>query len=126
PRPAALRTARFIPEAIARAPSAARKPSDLPLLALRLLALLVIGAALARPIAVPARRPAARVVVLDTAGARSAATALDAARRWAEAGDTVVGSGDRRNGGTLSTGLIRALRAGSVLRDRADSLDLVI
>ncbi|HEY2805831.1 MAG TPA: BatA domain-containing protein [Gemmatimonadales bacterium] len=131
PRPAMLPTARFIPEAIARAPSPARLPSDLLLLLMRVLALLAIGAALARPVVSPPRRRVARVVVLDTAGAKSASLAHDSAVAMVQPGDTIVG-GWEVGGlggwevGTLSGGLVRALRAAAALRDHADSLELVI
>ncbi len=120
PRPAALPTARFVPVAIARAPSPANRPSDLLLLVLRVLALLAIGTALARPGLLPPRRPVARVIVMDTTGAMSVAALRDSAVALSKPGDTIVASGG------LSSGLVRAVRAASAIRNRADSLELVV
>ena len=120
PRPAALPTARFVPVAIARAPSPATRPSDLLLLALRVLVLLAAGAALARPVLSPPRRSLARVIIVDTTGARSVAAARDSAADIMQGGDsTLVGAG-------LSPLLVQAVRAAAAIRDRADSLELVI
>src|SRR5262245_53869585 len=50
PPPAPLPTARFVPESEVRAVSRARRPTDLLLLALRVLAVMAIGAAFAQPV----------------------------------------------------------------------------
>ncbi len=127
PRPAPLPTARFVPDIAARAPSMASRPTDLLLLLVRLAAVVAIGLALARPARTPARRPIRRVVVLDRSRAvASASEATDSARAWVGTGDTLVGAGERSHVPTLSSGLIAAIRAASVMRDRADSLELVI
>lgn len=120
PRPAVLPTARFVPAAIARAPSPANRPSDLLLLVLRVLVLLAIGTALARPVPPSPRRPVARVIVMDTTGAMSAVTVRDSAVALAQPGDTTLA------GGGLSSLLVRAVRAASAIRNRADSLELVV
>ena len=60
PRPAVLPTARFVPDRPARWPSRAPRPTDLLLLALRVLAIVTIAAAFAGPIRAPrtgSRRP---------------------------------------------------------------------
>lgn len=114
PRPAPLPTARFVPDVAARAPSPARQPTDLLLLVLRVLALLVAGLALARPVVRPERRLIGRVVVADDSAA------LDSARAHATEGDSLV------TAPTLSAGLILAIRASTALRDHVDSIELVI
>ncbi len=62
PPPAILPTARFVPESDVRAVSRATRPTDLLLLALRALAVLLIGAAFARPVP-DAPGPQVRTVV---------------------------------------------------------------
>ena len=71
PRAVMLPTARFIPESSARAVVRAARLSDPWLLALRVLLLLLLGTALARPVRVPQRERIARVILAD----RSAAAA---------------------------------------------------
>ena len=149
PRSALLPTARFVPDVPARATSSGRRPADAPLLALRVAALLAIGAALAGPVATPPRRPVARVVLADVSRAvRSLAEVRDGATRFLEAGGALVvfdstarvvrgdtsaargaiaarGPG-RRPPGSLSAALALAVRAAGELRARADSLELVV
>jgi len=121
PRPAPLPTARFVPDLSVRAPSLARTPSDPLLLALRVLALAAAGLALARPHPAPARRPVARVVAVAASPAmRSAPASLDTARALLGDGDTLVLAP------TISATLIAAIRASSAVRDRADSVELVL
>jgi hypothetical protein len=124
PRPAPFPTARFVPDVPARAPSAARKPTDLLLLLLRVLAIMAVGLALARPRVTPERRPLARVVLLGD----SSAAARDSARAYLGAGDTLVESESLRvrESERLSALLVRGIRASEALRDRADSIELVI
>lgn len=75
PHPMMLPTARFVPEAAVRAPAFHRRPSDLLLLALRVAALLLLGAALARPEITGPRRPVAALTIGDSVGSLSAAFA---------------------------------------------------
>ena len=77
PRPAVLPTARFVPDDPARWPSRAPRPTDLLLLALRVLALAVIAAAFAQPVRDPDRVVTTRIVLLD----RSRAVAAEQAAR---------------------------------------------
>lgn len=124
PRAAPFPTARFVPDVPARAPSPARKPTDLLLLSLRVLALLAAGLALARPRLAPERRPLARVVLLGD----SRATARDSALAYVGVGDTLVRL-EQVNASapaSLSPLLVGGVRASAALRDRADSIELVI
>jgi hypothetical protein len=126
PRPAPLPTARFVPDVPARAPALATRPSDMVLLALRVLAVLAAGLALSRPVRAPARRFVARVVVADLSrAARSAAEVRDSARVLAGPGDTLLAV-DSAARGSISGALVTAVRAASRLQGRADSLELVL
>lgn len=142
PKAVPLPTARFAPERPARAQPRALSPEDLLLLLVRILALLFVGAALARPVVAPPRRPVAHVVVVDRSRAvASGAEVTAAAGPFLGAGDALVlfdssatvAGGDSLEGltpspgrGRLSTGLVAALRAASALRDAADSFELVL
>lgn len=144
PRPAVLPTARFVPDRPARWPSRAPRPTDLLLLALRVLAVLVIAAAFARPVRTPARAAVIRIVLVDRGGGVADANALrDSARAVVREGDVMIafdsaanvvpaGAADssmlsRTNApSSLSAALVAAERAAVSLRDRADSIELVI
>jgi len=115
PKPRLLPTARFVPEAAVSAPSPASRPADLVVLALRALALLCAGAALARPVPAPPRA-VLRVVVAH------GPDALPGARALLGPGDTLVVS----ETGTLSAALVRARRAAARVAGRADSIELVL
>lgn len=145
PRMVPLPTARFAPARPVRARSRAMRPQDLLLLLLRVLLVLAVGAALAKPVLQPSPRPAARIVVVD----RSRAVAdpretADSARALLGDGDalvfldsvaTVVRTGATDSLGTLvatpgagrlSSALVVALRTASAMRETADSLELVV
>lgn len=144
-RTAPLPTTRFIPEAPATATTRAARPTDLVLLALRVLALLLIGAAFAEPVWRPERRPLARVVLLDASRAvANPAAARDSAAARLEPGDVLVvfdsvarvlsgeladslpaGAGSPTPG-SLSAALLAAYRAAATLHERADSVELVL
>ena len=145
PRAVPFPTARFVPARSVRAPSRSTRPTDLPLLLLRVFALLLAGAAFARPALEGARRPLARVVALDlSASAKSVSAARDSAARYLRAGDLLVAfdsaarliPGDARDTlvvldessapGSLSAALAAATRAAFTLGDRADSVELVL
>ncbi|HEU4586504.1 MAG TPA: BatA domain-containing protein [Gemmatimonadaceae bacterium] len=145
PRTMAFPTARFVPARSVRAPSRSTRPADIPLLLLRVLAVLLLGAAFARPALEPERRPIARVVALDlSASAHSRSAARDSAARYLRAGDLLVVfdsaarliTGDPRDSldalegsraaGSLSAALAASTRAAAALRDRADSVELVL
>src|ERR1700736_5693445 len=82
-RPAAylLPTTRFIPDRHSLVSRVATRPRDLLLLALRVLLLLVAGAAFARPVLTPTRGAVARVVLLDQSRAVADAPAAVARAR---------------------------------------------
>ena len=137
-------TARFVPSGTARAIRRALRPDDLLLLALRVVMVLLAGAALARPVLSPDRRAVARVVVLD----RSRAVAeIDAARDsvrslmangdvlvvFDSAARVVAGTLDslgaiERTGarGNLSAALVTAIHASARLRGQADSIEIAL
>ncbi|HEY9427908.1 MAG TPA: BatA domain-containing protein, partial [Gemmatimonadaceae bacterium] len=145
PRAVPFPTARFVPARSVRAPSRSTRPADLLLLLLRVLALLLLGAAFARPALKAERRPLARVVALDlSASGRSWSAARDSAARYLRTGDLLVVfdsaarliPADGRDSlaalvgshspGSLSAALAAATRAATMLRDRADSVELVV
>lgn len=144
PTSSPLPTARFVPRGSVRVTTVSR-PRDLLLLALRMLAVLLIGLAFARPAMVPERRAVARVVLADVS--RSVADigeVRDSAAVLLRAGDVLVpydlnaraihdaaadsAAGLERSDGKarLSSGLIVALRSAAELRDEADSVELAI
>ena len=145
PRAGILPTARFVPDLPANATARATRPSDLVLLLLRVLLVLAAGAGLAKPVVKPTRAANARVILMDLSRAATDSAALrDSVRALHREHDAVVlfGSSARivsanavdsiraaaftTARGNLSAALITAMRAGSSLRDRADSIELVI
>ena len=145
PRAAILPTARFVPDTQATAVAAAPRPTDVPLMLLRVLLILAAGAGLAKPVLTPPRQASARVILVDVSrSARDSIAIRDSVRTLYREGDAMVlfdsstrmlagNVGDsiaalrpsmRR--GNVSAALIAALRAGSSLRHRADSMELVI
>jgi hypothetical protein len=116
-----LPTVRFVPPARVDVTTLTRKPEDLLLLLVRVLLVLLAGAAFARPVLVR-RRPVARVILADYSTAvADTADVADSVRRIAADGDAVVPFR-----GTLSSALISGMRSGAALRTAADSLELVI
>jgi hypothetical protein len=145
PRASILPTARFVPDLPATATSRATRPSDLLLMLLRVLIVLAVGAGLAKPILKPSRGAEARVILADVsrstgdvAALRDSVKALyrdhdalivfDSSARVISASglDSIATRGRSSKRGNLSAALIAALRAGSSLRDRADSIELVV
>ena len=145
PRAAPFPTARFVPERTARAPSRALQPTDLLLLLLRALAVLLLGAAFARPALEGARQGTRRIVLVDRSQVvASAEEARDSARAWLRPGDALVlfdsaprVIADRAEDslralalqprrGALSGALVAAQQAAALLATRADSLELVL
>lgn len=137
-----LPTARFIPDAAVTIRTFARRPEDLRLLALRVLALLLAGAAFARPVRVGPRMPLVRIILADRsrAVARPAEVAdsvralrapadlviaFDRAPTWL-APDSLGGAGQAPVRGALAPALVAALRAASAVGRTADSLELVL
>ncbi|MDB4889247.1 MAG: hypothetical protein JWL61_1102 [Gemmatimonadetes bacterium] len=148
-RPAAyvLPTTRFIPDQRTLVSRAATRPRDLLLLALRVLLLLSVGAAFARPVLTPRRGVMARVVLIDRS--RAVASPFDAVRKAkgllsdgvpttliafdsiprviaATALDSLAGAPRSDATGSLSTAFIAARRASAAMADRADSVQLVL
>jgi hypothetical protein len=143
-RVAPLPTARFLPDtaSAARSRVVQRRPADPLLLALRGLALLLLGAAFASPARTAMRTPLARVVALDISRAVADPTgARDQARTWLRDGDALVvfdtvaravpaGALDsvRFSDGpaSLSAALLAASRVAAELAGRADTVDVVL
>ncbi len=138
PRPLIYPTARFLPDQPASAPAAARRPSDLLLLLLRVAIILLIGAAFARPLRAPPRRTA-HLVLIDRSRAAprilddsvralvrqaSLVIAFDTTGREVpeatDAGD-IIRSSPR---GSLSAALLAAVRRAPTLAAEGDSLAL--
>jgi hypothetical protein len=145
PRSAILPTARFVPETRATTVAPARRPSDLLLMLLRVLLVLAAGAGLARPILTARRGAEARVILVDVSRStrdsvamrdsvraihrnQDAVVLFDSSARLVseKVDDSIAGLRATGRRGNVSAALIAALRAGSALRDRADSLELVI
>lgn len=144
PPSAPLPTARFVPPASVEVVTLVKRPEDLWLLVLRVLLVLLLSAAFARPVWVPGHRPVAKVILADL-GRQSFNIGLvrDSARAIAQSGDVVIGfdsvakrissldadwasyaGGDRD--GNLSTALVSAIRAAANLRASADSIEIVL
>lgn len=145
PRAGILPTARFIPDMPATATARATRPSDLLLMLLRVLIVLAVGAGLAKPVFRPSRGAEARVIladvsrsVRDSMAVRDSVRALyrdhdvlvlfDSSARLvaANAKDSIQVLRPTNARGNLSAAFIAAMRAGSALRDRADSIELVV
>lgn len=140
PRTFIYPTARFIPEQAASAPAASRRPSDLPLLLLRVVIILLTGTAFARP-SLPPPRHTTRLVLLDRS--RTAPRLQDDSltpllrhadlvlpfdsmpRSWS---GTVATDDTNRTAprGSLSAALLAALRRAPELAAAGDSLALHI
>ncbi len=145
PRAGILPTARFVPELPATATARATRPSDLLLLLLRVLLVLAVGAGLAQPVVKPSRGEAARVILVDASRSvadidalrdsvrsvyrpQDALVVFDSAAKMlaVDPGDSIDVLSPSAKRGNLSAALIVAMRAGSSLRESADSLELVI
>jgi hypothetical protein len=142
PPRAVLPTARFVPESEARAVSRSSRPTDLLLLAARMLAALLIGAAFARPV-LDAPGPSVRTVVLldasssvedaaaawrtarERMGDGGAIVAFDTVVRTLAASDTSV-TGPRAADGILSAALVAGVREARAIARGADSVRMVL
>lgn len=144
PSSSVLPTVRFVPNSTVRVTTVAR-PEDLLLLLLRVLLALLIGAAFARPVLVPKRRPVARIVMADVSQAvgrieevRDSARALlgpqdvlvvfDSTARVVRK-DAAAAAGQLARAprpGRFSPALVAARRAAADLRAGADSIELAI
>ncbi len=145
PRATVLPTARFVPDSAATATLRDTRPSDLLLMLLRVLVVLAAGAALARPVVKPSRQASGRVFLVDDSRAvANVSEAADSVRRLYRMGDAVImfdstahslgakpldslrseANIDAR--GNLSAALIASLREASAIRNKVDSVELVI
>ena len=145
-----LPTVRFVPRAPVQATTITVRFTDPWLLVLRVLLILLLGAALARPLIHPFAQPVSRITVVDVSRAVGSPGELaDSALGYVEGAAAVVffddeareiedgavdsleslrgaARWDRAPRGSLSTALIAALRIASRLRDGTDSLQLVV
>lgn len=145
PRATPFPTARFVPDEPVAARKRAINLSDLLLLLVRVLAILLVGAALARPVIAGVRKNIVRVFAADVSGSvASVGEVRDSVRSAHKAGDVLIafdtvarvvatpdslvagGAAENHLPASLSAGLIAAMRTGSSLRARADSVELVI
>ncbi len=143
PRSVPFPTARFVPDAPVAARERSLRLSDLLLLALRVLAIMLVGIALARPVLTPTRENVVRVIVADVSGAvADIAEVRDSARALLRPGDELIAfdtsawavpsvdslanRAGLRNAGSISAGMVGALRAGQRVRAGADSVELVV
>lgn len=140
-----LPTARFIPVAAARAASATRRPTDPWLLLLRALALLLLGAAFARPVLTPHRVPVRELVLVDRTDAAASPAELrdsvsarlgvgdalvlfDSGAHVVDAGavDSIATHGLVAARGSLAGALVVARRLATTLADSTDSIRVVV
>jgi hypothetical protein len=124
PPVAMLPTARFVPGSDARAAARAARPTDVLLLLLRMMALLLLGAAFAHPLFRPGGAETLRIVVVDRS-LSAGPDAVDSARALVRSGDTLLVL-DSAARGSLSEALVAARHAARALAARADSIDLVV
>jgi aerotolerance regulator-like protein len=143
PRSIEFPTARFVPDLPVVARSRSIQFSDLLLLVLRVLTILLVAAALARPVFSPRRERIVRVIAADVSASVAnrkdvrdsvhslyrtgdAIVAFDTAARLVTSPDSMYGAARVQASGSLSAGLVGALRAASHVRDGADSVELVL
>lgn len=139
PEPELLPTARFVPVGEARAASRASRPTDLLLLALRVLALIALGAAFAGPRPTHRKAGMVRVLVADRSRAAQRDVGDSVRALWragdvlvwfdstaASAEDSVTVPEPSQARGRLATGLVRAHQRAVLMGERSDSLELVI
>jgi hypothetical protein len=141
-----LPTARFVPDASVRAASMSRRPTDILLLILRMLALLLAGAAFARPVLLPERSELRRVILVDRSGAvAESAEAVELVRSITAEGDLIVQFADSAlpplsvsepaeislaplspHVGSLTTAMVAGQRAAAALRDSAEAVEIIL
>ena len=145
-----LPTVRFVPRVPLQATTITTRFTDPWLLALRVLVIMLLGTALARPVIHPFAEPVSRITLVDVSRAVGSPGELaDSASGYLDGAAAVVffddeareiedeatdaleslrdeAQWDRASRGSLSTALIAALRIASRLRDGADSLQLVV
>jgi hypothetical protein len=140
-----LPTARFAPDAPVRTISPVVSPTDLVLLAVRVLVIILVSAALARPTFPSRIRGLGRVVVVDRAHGPEAWASIDRAARSVyrpgdalvlfdsvaravrnPTADSIVATARTSGPGGLSAALVVAIRAGNELRRGRDSVEIVV
>jgi len=145
PRASVLPTARFVPDSAATATVRDTRPSDWLLMLLRVLLVLAAGAALARPVIKPSRQVSGRVFLMDRSrGVANVSEGADSVKRLYRAGDAVIVFDSTAHSfgakpldslsvarrietrGNISAALIASLREASAIRDKVDSVELVI
>ena len=143
PRSVPFPTARFVPDAPVAARERSFRLSDVLLLVLRVLAIMLVGIAMARPVLTPTRENVVRVIVADVSGAvADIAEVRDSARTlmrpgdeliafdtsaWAVSSvDSLINRVGSQSAGSLSAAMVAALRAGQRVRAGADSVELVV
>ena len=145
PRAMVLPTARFVPDTPVITTGWARIPADLAVLALRVLCVLLAGLALAQPFFQQKASGAARVILADHSRAVADTGEIrDSVAAVRGPDDVVIAYGSsavdesiprpsrppfvdwQGKRGSVSAGLVAAIRAASRFRDRADSVELVI
>ncbi|MGK2935661.1 MAG: BatA domain-containing protein [Gemmatimonadaceae bacterium] len=128
PRALTLPTARFVPDAPVLTTGWDRRPSDLLVLALRVLCVLLAGLALAGPSLRERAGGSVKLILADRSRAVADSAELRDSIAAVRADDDVVldyGAG-AAGPGSLSAGLVAATRAASRFRGGADSVELVI
>lgn len=127
PRALVLPTARFVPDAPVLTTGWARIPTDIAVLALRVLCVLLAGLALAGPFFGEKAGGIGRVVLVDRSRSVGDTVELrDSVQSVRSSGDVLVSYGSSAFRGSLSAGLVAAKRAAARFRGRADSVELVI
>jgi len=141
PPSSVLPTTRFVPRDTVQVTTVSR-PNDLLLLLLRVLIMLLIGLAFARPVLVADRTPVARIVLADASFAvKDIAEVRDSVRKLLRPQDVFIAFDTAAHTlpisaldtltathapGHLSAALVRALREAAELRARADSIEIVL
>lgn len=135
-------TARFVPDISVEAVSRARQPNDLLVLLLRLLAIMSIAAAFSGPILSPKRASTTRIILADLSKSSADISAVrDSAAKYFRPTDVLIGYDSfprllpapdsiqtiqhGADVGRLSAALVSAIREGTRISERADSLSLV-
>jgi hypothetical protein len=142
PRAVVLPTARFVPDEPARRAARTIRPSDLPLLALRMAILMSAGLALAQPQFRASPSGAARVIAVERAidttalravlaslprGDRRVYVAFDTtARTTGDEAGILEGVSDSAAAVSLSAGLLGAVREARALAREYESVDITL
>jgi hypothetical protein len=122
-----LPTARFAPDRPVLARARALKFTDLLLLLCRVGLMLAAGAALAQPIPAGDRPSLARIVIADRSGSVAQAAESVTAWQWCSVPAMCwVPFDSAAPSGSISAALIAGLRTAVAIRDRADSLEMVL